>query len=159
MRRACCSTSPPGASCTSRSRPASRRTAWSSTATTSRWRSCGLPLTAGVGLLVVDSFDELDRLDALHSEGLSRPAVQLRITPGVEAHTHEFVATGQDGLQVRLRLAERHRRRRGRAGAGSPAVELVGFHAHIGSHVFAVESFARAAELMADFARPYGSRP
>ena len=38
----------------------------------------------------------------------------------------------------------------------SPAVELVGFHAHVGSQVFAVESFARVAELMADFARPYG---
>ena len=46
--------------------------------------------------IVVDSFDELDRLDALHAGGRPRAAVLLRITPGVEAHTHEFVATGQD---------------------------------------------------------------
>ena len=53
-------------------------------------------LTAQVGLVVVDSLDELDRLDALHREGLPVPRIQLRVTPGVEAHTHEFVRTGQE---------------------------------------------------------------
>jgi len=62
-------------------------------------------LTAGVGMVVVDSFDELDRLDALHAEGLPRPRVQLRITPGVEAHTHEFVRTGQDDSKFGFTLS------------------------------------------------------
>jgi diaminopimelate decarboxylase len=53
-------------------------------------------LSARVHHVVVDSFDELDRLDILHAEGLPVPRVQLRVTPGVEAHTHEFVRTGQD---------------------------------------------------------------
>ena len=53
-------------------------------------------IEAGVRHIVVDNFDELDRLDALHSQGLPAPRVQLRVTPGVYVHTHEFVSTGQD---------------------------------------------------------------
>jgi diaminopimelate decarboxylase len=113
-------------------------------------------LTAGVGRIVVDSFDELDRLDALHAEGLPVPAVYLRVTPGIEAHTHEYVRTGQTdskfgfGLAAGAAAAAVERVRR------SPSVHLVGLHSHIASNVFLVESFARAAELLADFARPLG---
>ena len=53
-------------------------------------------LDAGVGMLVVDSFDEIDRLEALVDAGYPPPRVMVRITPGVEAHTHEFVRTGHD---------------------------------------------------------------
>src|SRR5688572_25074521 len=49
----------------------------------------------GVGRIVVDSADELDRLDRLHTADGRAPEVLLRATPGVEAHTHEFVQTGQ----------------------------------------------------------------
>ena len=48
-------------------------------------------LTEGIGRIVVDSFDEMDRLDALHAEGLGPAPVLIRITPGVEAHTHEYI--------------------------------------------------------------------
>ncbi len=111
-------------------------------------------LTLGVHLLVVDSFDELDRLDALHAEGLPVPRVQLRVTPGVEAHTHEFVRTGQEdskfgfGIRTGAAAAAIERARR------LPSVDLVGLHAHVGSQVFAAESFAKAAQVMADVARP-----
>jgi diaminopimelate decarboxylase len=108
----------------------------------------------GVHVLVVDSFDELDRLDALHAEGLPVPRVQLRITPGVEAHTHEFVRTGQEdskfGFGVRSGAAAEAIARAQR----SAAVELVGLHAHVGSQVFAPDSFAKVAAVMADVARP-----
>jgi len=112
-------------------------------------------LEAGVGRIVVDSFDELDRLDALHSAGFPAPRVLLRITPGIEAHTHEYVATGQDdskfGFTVSTGMAaaavDRARR--------SPAVSLVGFHAHIGSQVFRLASFAEAVRVVAAFARPF----
>ena len=53
-------------------------------------------IEAGVGRIVVDSFDELDRLDALHAEAGARPRVLLRFTPGVEAHTHTYLVTGAD---------------------------------------------------------------
>ena len=110
----------------------------------------------GVGRIVVDSFDELDRLDALAAATGARPRVLLRITPGVEAHTHEFVATGQDdskfGFTVSTGLAAAAVER----AAASTSVELVGLHAHIGSQVFEVGAFARAVEVLAGFAVPFG---
>ena len=109
---------------------------------------------AGVRYIVVDSFDELDRLDALHATGAAVPDVLLRITPGVHAHTHEYIATGQDDSKFGFNLGngdadaavERARR--------AASVHLVGLHCHIGSNVFAAESFGRAAEVMAGFAAP-----
>lgn len=116
-------------------------------------------ISAGVRHVIVDSFDELDRLNALWAQGLrhangSAPKVVLRITPGVSAHTHEFIATGQDdskfGFNLRngdaIKAVDRARR--------SDSVELVGVHCHIGSNVFEASSFAKAAEVMADFAVP-----
>ncbi len=114
-----------------------------------------LAIRAGVRNLIVDSFDELDRIDALVGAGeVGVPDVLLRITPGVSAHTHEFISTGQNdskfGFNLEngdaLRAVERARR--------SPSVNLVGTHCHIGSNVFEASSFAKAAEVMAGFAVP-----
>ena len=109
----------------------------------------------GVGRIVIDSFDELDRLEALHSATGVAPRVLLRVTPGVEVHTHEFIATGQDdskfGFTVKGGLADSAVRR----ASASTAVDLVGLHAHIGSQVFDVEPFAQAIDVLAAFAAPY----
>ena len=109
----------------------------------------------GVGRIVIDSFDELDRLEALHSATGVVPRVLVRVTPGVEVHTHEFIATGQDdskfGFTVKGGLADSAVRR----ASASTAVDLVGLHAHIGSQVFDVEPFARAIDVLAAFAAPY----
>ena len=113
-------------------------------------------IEAGVGRIVVDSFDELDRLEALHREGLPVPTVLLRITPGVEAHTHEFVTTGQDdskfGFTVSTGLAAEAVTR----ATGSPAVDLVGVHVHIGSQVFVADSFGRAVGAIAPAVKEWG---
>lgn len=107
--------------------------------------------TAGVGRIVVDSFDELERLTLLHQDDGLAPQVLLRITPGIEAHTHEFVMTGQEDSKFGFGL---HSGAAGRAielAASSPAVDLVGIHMHIGSQVFVAESFHDAVEAMAPF--------
>lgn len=113
-------------------------------------------LKAGIGRIVVDSFDELDRLERLHQEGWPIPNVLIRITPGVEAHTHEFIATGRDdskfGFTVSSGLAKVAIER----AMASNAVRVRGIHAHIGSQVFRVDSFARAAEVIAAVGKPYG---
>ncbi|MGI8938643.1 MAG: diaminopimelate decarboxylase [Iamia sp.] len=103
----------------------------------------------GVGRVVVDSADELDRLERLHaSDGVVSP-VLLRVTPGVEAHTHEFVKTGQDDSKFGLTLSS------GAAAAAvercraSSAVELVGIHFHIGSQVFVADFFRQAVVAVA----------
>lgn len=115
-----------------------------------------LGVEAGVSRIIVDSFDELDRLDALHTEGLPVPRVLLRITPGVEAHTHEFISTGRDdskfGFTVSTGLAKMAIER----AQAADSVELMGIHAHIGSQVFRVDSFAKSAEIIAAVGEPYG---
>jgi len=111
-------------------------------------------LDAGVGRIVVDSDDEIDRLAALVAAGAPRPDVLIRVTPGVEAHTHEYTATGQEdskfGFGLRSGAAAAAVERLG--AAGSPA-RLVGLHVHIGSQVFVADSFARAVDALAPFVR------
>jgi diaminopimelate decarboxylase len=114
-------------------------------------------LKAGVGRIVVDSFDEIDRLQRLAGDLGSRPAILARVTPGVEAHTHEFVMTGQDDSKFGFGIA---------SGAAAEAVarlgrpefpaRLVGLHAHIGSQIFALDSFEKEVEVLADFFGPLG---
>ena len=111
-------------------------------------------MAAGVRYIVVDCDDEIDRIEALHRQGLPAPRVVVRITPGVHAHTHEYISTGQDDSKFGFNLANGSASAAIRRIDRSPAMELVGVHSHIGSNVFAVESFARAAEVMAAFAGP-----
>jgi diaminopimelate decarboxylase len=110
-------------------------------------------LAEGVGRVVVDSFDEIARIEALVADGLAPARVLVRVTPGVEAHTHEFVRTGQDdskfGFGLRAGDAEAAVARI-RASAG---FELVGLHAHIGSQVFEARFFELAVEALAPFVR------
>jgi diaminopimelate decarboxylase len=104
--------------------------------------------------LVVDSFDELDRLDRLHaSDGLTA-TVLLRVTPGVEAHTHEYVMTGQVDSKFGFGLASGDAARAVTRASASPATDVVGLHVHIGSQIFLARSFAKAVEVLADFVRP-----
>jgi len=105
-------------------------------------------------LAVVDSFDELDRLDSLHAEGLPAPKVLARITPGVHAHTHEFIATGQDDSKFGFNLGNGDAHKAVDRMRRSLSVQLEGVHCHIGSNVFEAGNFAKAAEVMAAFAMP-----
>lgn len=110
-------------------------------------------IEAGIGRIIVDSFDELDRLEHLHQAGLGPvPDVLIRVTPGVHAHTHEFISTGQDDSKFGFNLGNGDAARAVARAAASEAVNLVGTHCHIGSNVFRADSFARAAEVMAAFA-------
>jgi diaminopimelate decarboxylase len=116
-------------------------------------------LECGVGRIVVDSFDEIARLgrllDALPSRS-DRPAVLVRVTPGVEAHTHEFVRTGGEDSKFGFSVASGAAAQAVSALELLPSVELVGVHAHIGSQVFDVSSFEQAAEVLGRFFAPLG---
>ena len=105
-------------------------------------------ITARVQHIVVDSFDELDRIEKLHSEGLLAPRVQLRITPGVHVDTHDYVATGQDDSKFGFNLNNGDAMRAIERAQSSTAVELVGIHCHIGSNVLSVANFADACAVM-----------
>jgi diaminopimelate decarboxylase len=110
-------------------------------------------IDSGIGRLVVDNFDELDRLERLYQRTGKVLDVLLRVTPGVEAHTHHYIATGQDDTKFGFTLS---------TGAASAAVtrarsmesiRLRGIHLHIGSQVFLVDSFAAALGVVASFVK------
>lgn len=108
---------------------------------------------AGVGRVVVDNFDELDRLSAIAAERGATQKVLVRVTPGVEADTHDFIMTGAEdskfgfGLNQGLAMAAVKR------AVELPGVEFEGLHMHIGSQIFALRSFAKAIEVMVQFMR------
>ncbi len=111
---------------------------------------------AGLHRIVVDCFEEIDRLAALAAEGLKVPSILLRVTPGVEAHTHEFIRTGQDDSKFGFGLRSGDARRAVEWANEAAGVELVGLHCHIGSQVFRAESFFEAVEVMAPFVNECG---
>jgi len=106
--------------------------------------------------LVVDSFDELDRLERLHADDGITAQMLLRVTPGVEAHTHEYVMTGQVDSKFGFGLANGDAAAAVERAQASTATELVGLHVHIGSQIFLADSFAKAVEVVADFVVPLG---
>ena len=112
-------------------------------------------LELGVGRIVVDSFDEIDRLATLTTSG-GTADVLVRVTPGVEAHTHEFVRTGQEDSKFGFGLASGAATEAVGRLRALPGVRLVGVHAHIGSQIFRVESFGDEVEALAGFFVPLG---
>ncbi len=116
-------------------------------------------LDCGVGRIVVDSFDEIARLGRMLDAPpgrTGRPRALVRVTPGVEAHTHEYVRTGGEDSKFGFSVASGAAAQAVAALELLPAVELVGVHAHIGSQVFDVSSFEQAAEVLGGFFAPLG---
>jgi diaminopimelate decarboxylase len=111
-----------------------------------------LALTMGIGRLVVDGFDELERVEALVAGGLPRPRVLLRVAPGIEAHTHAYIATGAEDSKFGFTLSNGAARDAAIRAAKSEAMELVGFHCHIGSQILSLDPYARAADVLAGLA-------
>jgi diaminopimelate decarboxylase len=111
---------------------------------------------SGIGHLILDSFDEIDRAERL----LDRPQrVLLRITPGVVASTHSYIQTGQEDSKFGFGLADGLAERAVAAVRASKHLELVGLHAHIGSQIYELEPFTAAIEILADFTRAVDLQP
>ena len=102
----------------------------------------------GVGRVVVDSDLELARLAWLAERAGRRQPVYLRVTPGVEAHTHEFISTGQEDQKFGFSLASGAAAEAVRRALALPSLELAGLHCHIGSHIADTAGFAVAAHRM-----------
>src|SRR5215467_1719999 len=130
---------------------------------------------AGVGHIVVDSFEEIARLAYLTGEigapgparraadgGGQRPKILVRVTSGVEAHTHEFVATAHDDQKFGFSLSSGAADEAARRVLASPGLELAGLHSHIGSQIYDTAGFEVAAhrvlELAARIAAEHGVR-
>jgi diaminopimelate decarboxylase len=108
-------------------------------------------LDAGVARIVVDSWDELDRLHALVAlrTSANRQSVFVRVTPGVEAHTHSHIETGVDDSKFGFGLDDGNALAAARQIVDRGALDFAGFHCHIGSQVFRLDAFERAVHKMA----------
>ena len=105
---------------------------------------------AGVGLVVVDSFAEIDRLDAVAgAQGRVQP-VLLRVTVGVEAHTHEYIATAHEDVKFGFSRASGDALEAVRRTVAADGLALRGLHSHIGSQIFDTAGFEVAAHRMVD---------
>lgn len=110
-------------------------------------------LDAGVGHIVVDSFDEIDRLIDLAAEREITVPVLVRVTPGVEAHTHEFIETGTEVSKFGFTVSEGVALDALRQVSESPSLDLKGIHCHIGSQIYRLDAFARAIDRIANLAQ------
>jgi diaminopimelate decarboxylase len=106
-------------------------------------------LEAGVGHIVVDSYEEIARLGYLAERLGKRPKVMVRVTTGVEAHTHEFIATAHDDQKFGLSLNSGAAAEAVRRILALPTLELVGLHSHIGSQIVDTAGFEVAARRLA----------
>ena len=110
-----------------------------------------LAVESGVGLIAVDSYTELDKLDALCAEKGKRQEILLRINPGVEAHTHRFIQTAKTDSKFGFSVADGTAEKITAYALKKEHLDLKGYHCHIGSQIFEKQSFALAAEKMLGF--------
>jgi diaminopimelate decarboxylase len=102
-------------------------------------------VTAGVGRIVLDSHAEIDRLAAVARDAGVRAKVLVRVTVGVEAHTHEFIATAHEDQKFGFSVAAGQALHAVARVLASPELELLGLHSHIGSQIFDTAGFEVAA--------------
>jgi diaminopimelate decarboxylase len=102
-------------------------------------------LDAGVGWVVVDSFGEIDRLTALARQRGIRQRVMVRVTVGVEAHTHEFIATAHEDQKFGFSLSSGKAYDAAARIIREDTLELSGLHSHIGSQIFDTSGFEVSA--------------
>ena len=116
-------------------------------------------IDAGVGTIVMDSFHEIERVARIaKSKGVIQK-VLLRLTAGISAHTHEFMATAHEDVKFGFSIASGAAWRAIEESQGHDSLRLAGFHSHIGSQIFGDEGFtiaaARLIELAAKFRDHY----
>jgi diaminopimelate decarboxylase len=107
-------------------------------------------LEAKIGRIVVDSFSELQELQELSASRRQKVDILLRVKPGIEAHTHDYIQTGREDSKFGLGFSEAREAVRQILSA-APYLELRGFHCHIGSQIFQLEPYRLAARAMLDF--------
>jgi diaminopimelate decarboxylase len=104
-----------------------------------------------IGYVVVDSFNELELLDRLAADMGRRQNIFLRLTPGVKPETHQYIQTGQIDSKFGFGINDGLAERAIKAARGSASLDLIGFHAHIGSQIFDMRHYAEAVAALAEF--------
>lgn len=110
-----------------------------------------MAINAGVGRIVVDNFYEMSVLNDLAKEMNQQVSILLRITPGIEAHTHEYIQTGQMDSKFGFTLANGTADRAIELAFSYPNLNVKGLHAHIGSQIFELDSFRHEVRIMVNY--------
>ena len=105
----------------------------------------------GVGHIIVDNVDELHRLEKISAEKSAQPNIMFRIKPGIDAHTHDFVKTGQIDSKFGFALETGEAFEAVKEAVNCKNVKLIGLHCHIGSQIFDIAPFEEAARVMLEF--------
>ena len=105
----------------------------------------------GVGYFVVDNVEELDSIDRIAGEKAVKQKILLRLTPGIDPHTYEAVATGKVDSKFGSAIETGQAEQIAKYATELENIELYGFHCHVGSQVFDSDVFLCASEIMLDF--------
>jgi len=108
-------------------------------------------LNADIHAVVIDSFDEITRLDALATQHKKVQGVMIRVNPGVEAHTHEYIQTAKVDSKFGLSIQDGSALKAVAKVLEAKNLKLLGLHCHIGSQIFETEPFELAVDKMTDF--------
>lgn len=108
-------------------------------------------LEKGVGRIIVDNIYELERLNRLAEQTGRSANIMYRIKPGIDAHTHNFIMTGQIDSKFGFALETGEAFEAVKKAIECSHINLVGLHCHIGSQIFDIDPFVRAAEVMLTF--------
>lgn len=112
-----------------------------------------LAVEHSVGILVIDSLIEISRLDQIAKAANKRVKVLIRLTVGVEAHTHEFIATAHEDQKFGFSIQSGQAMEAVERVKAAKNLDLIGFHSHIGSQIFDSAGFEVAASRIVDFAK------
>ena len=105
-------------------------------------------IKSAVGTIVIDSFDELSRVAKIANQEGSIQKVYLRLTPGVDTHTHEFISTAHEDVKFGFSIASGDAQIAIDKCMAEKSLNLAGIHCHIGSQIFEVDSFKLAAKRL-----------
>ncbi|WP_294751021.1 diaminopimelate decarboxylase [uncultured Ruminococcus sp.] len=105
----------------------------------------------GVGHIIVDNISELHRLEKIAAKKNAQPKIMFRIKPGIDAHTHDFVRTGQIDSKFGFALETGEAFEAVKEAVSCKNVSLFGLHCHIGSQIFDIAPFEEAAKVMLGF--------
>ncbi|WP_027417242.1 diaminopimelate decarboxylase [Aneurinibacillus terranovensis] len=108
-------------------------------------------LDAGIGCFVVDNFFELEILHDLAYQRGKRVPILLRLTPGIEAHTHDYISTGQDDSKFGFTISNGQALHAVKNALNKPFYKWLGIHSHIGSQIFETAGFVGAVEVLGKF--------
>ncbi|MBN6188497.1 diaminopimelate decarboxylase [Aneurinibacillus sp. BA2021] len=110
-----------------------------------------MALDAGIGCFVVDNFFELELLHDLAEKKGQVVPILLRLTPGIEAHTHDYISTGQDDSKFGFGVSSGQALQAVKLSLAKPFYKLLGIHSHIGSQIFETAGFVGAVEVLGAF--------